>query len=85
MLRYAASSLCPRLKPLWTGQPLAYPTVQKSRAAAHHAARSRFLPDDIMTLFTRTGASMPIAAGDILAPQAPVRIDIGAQLRGMWS
>jgi hypothetical protein len=38
-----------------------------------------------MTLFTRTGASMPIAAGDILAPQAPVSIDIGAQLRGMWS
>src|ERR1700737_4470915 len=34
MLRCAASSLHPRLMPLWTGQPLAYPTVQKTGAAA---------------------------------------------------
>src|ERR1700724_1466438 len=34
MLPCAASSLPPRLMPLWTGQPLAYPTVQKTGAAA---------------------------------------------------
>jgi len=30
--RCAASALHPRLMPLWTGQPLAYPTVQKNRS-----------------------------------------------------
>src|ERR1700730_7547683 len=34
MLRCAASSLHPRFMPLWAGQPLAYPTVQKTGAAA---------------------------------------------------
>src|ERR1700730_9909961 len=34
MLRCAASSLHPRFLPLWAGQPLAYPTVQKTGTAA---------------------------------------------------
>src|SRR3984893_2587019 len=34
MLRCAASSLHPRFMPLWAGQPLAYPTVQKTGTAA---------------------------------------------------
>ena len=72
---------------LYLIQPLRFFRTQQHRFGNGHmfAPRSRFLPDDIMTLFSRTGASMPSAAGDILAPQAPVRIDIGAQLRGMWS
>src|SRR3984893_11766795 len=36
MLRCAASSLHPRFMPLWAGQPLAYPTVQKTGAAAYN-------------------------------------------------
>jgi len=36
-----------------------------------------------MTLFTRTVVSMPTPVGDTLAPQAPLRIDIGAQLLGI--
>jgi hypothetical protein len=38
-----------------------------------------------MTLFTRTVASMATFPSDDPGLQAPVRIDIGAQLRGMWS
>src|SRR3984893_4565510 len=39
MLRCAASSLHPRFMPLWAGQPLAYPTVQKTGTAAQSARR----------------------------------------------
>lgn len=72
---------------LYLIQPLRFFRTQQHRFGNGHviAPRSRFLPDDIMTLFTRTVASMPTAAGDTLAVQAPVSIDIGAQLRGMWS
>jgi DNA helicase-2/ATP-dependent DNA helicase PcrA len=72
---------------LYLIQPLRFFRTQQHRFGNGHiiAPRSRFLPDDIMTLFTPMVASMPIAAGDTLAVQAPVCIDIGAQLRGMWS
>src|SRR5215469_16166589 len=49
------------------------------------APRSRFLPDDILPLFTRTTAPMAVLAGDTSAPQSAVSIDIGARLRGMWA
>jgi hypothetical protein len=48
------------------------------------APRSRFLPDDILTLFTRTAAPVPRAAADMPAPQPVVSIDVGARLRDMW-
>ena len=72
---------------LYLIQPLRFFRTQQHRFGNGHviAPRSRFLPDDIMTLFTRTVASMPTPVGDTLVPQAAVSIDIGAQLRGMWS
>ena len=72
---------------LYLIQPLRFFRTQQHRFGNGHviAPRSRFLSDDIITLFTRSVASMPIVAGDTLAVQAPVTIDIGAQLRGMWS
>jgi DNA helicase-2/ATP-dependent DNA helicase PcrA len=72
---------------LYLIQPLRFFRTQQHRFGNGHiiAPRSRFLPDDLMTLFTRSVAAMPTAAGDTLAVQAPVSIDIGAQLRGMWS
>jgi DNA helicase-2/ATP-dependent DNA helicase PcrA len=48
------------------------------------APRSRFLPDDILPLFTRRPAATPEAAGDAPVPRPVVRVDIGARLRGMW-
>jgi hypothetical protein len=44
----------------------------------------RFLPDDILPLFTRRAAATPEAVADALAPQPMVGVDIGARLRGMW-
>jgi len=72
---------------LYLIQPLRFFRTQQHRFGNGHiiAPRSRFLPDDMMPLFTRTVASMPTPVGDTLAVQAPVSIDIGAQLRGMWS
>jgi hypothetical protein len=46
--------------------------------------RSRFLPDDILTLFTRTTAPTPRAAADMPAPQAVVSVDVRARLRDIW-
>ena len=72
---------------LYLIQPLRFFRTQQHRFGNGHviALRSRFLPDDMMTLFTRTVASMPTPVGDTLVPEAAVSIDIGAQLRGMWS
>jgi DNA helicase-2/ATP-dependent DNA helicase PcrA len=72
---------------LYLVQPLRFFRTQQHRFGNGHiiAPRSRFLPDDIMTLFTRATAPMATFASDDLGPQAAVSIDIGAQLRGMWS
>jgi hypothetical protein len=48
------------------------------------APRSRFLPDDILPLLTRTTAPMAVLADHTPAPQSAISIDIGARLRGMW-
>jgi hypothetical protein len=48
------------------------------------APRSRFLPDDILTLFIRTTAPMPVVAADTPTAQSVVSIDIGARVRGRW-
>jgi hypothetical protein len=49
------------------------------------APRSRFLPDGILSLFTRTTPPMAMLAGNTAAPQSAVSIDIGARLRGIWA
>jgi hypothetical protein len=48
------------------------------------APRSRFLPDEVLGLFTRRTAAPNCAAEAMpLRPAAPV--DIGARLRDMWN
>jgi DNA helicase II / ATP-dependent DNA helicase PcrA len=67
-------------------QPLRFFRTQQHRFGNGDmiAPRSRFLTDDMLRLFTRKAAPMPVAAADMSAPQAGVSIDIGARLRGMW-
>jgi DNA helicase-2/ATP-dependent DNA helicase PcrA len=71
---------------LYLVQPLRFFRTQQHRFGNGHmlAPRSRFLTDDMLTLFTRTAAPMPIAAAGNAAPQSVVSIDIGARLREMW-
>jgi hypothetical protein len=48
------------------------------------APRSRFLPDEVLGLFTRRSAAPNCAADAMpLRPTSPV--DIGARLRDMWN
>jgi DNA helicase-2/ATP-dependent DNA helicase PcrA len=50
-----------------------------------YAARTRFIPDDLLPLFERTG--WPAAAADATASRGaghPRKINIGARVRGMW-
>jgi DNA helicase-2/ATP-dependent DNA helicase PcrA len=67
-------------------QPLRFFRAHQHRFGSGHtiAPRSRFLPDDILPLFTRRPAATPEAAGDAPVRQPVVRVDIGARLRGMW-
>ena len=71
---------------LYLVQPLKFFRTQQHRFGNGHmiAPRSRFLPDDIMTLFTRMAAPMATASADTAAPQAVVSVDVGARLRDMW-
>jgi DNA helicase II / ATP-dependent DNA helicase PcrA len=71
---------------LYLIQPLRFFRTQQHRFGNGHviAPRSRFLTDDMLTLFTRTAAPMRVAAADIAAAPAAVSIDIGARLRRMW-
>jgi DNA helicase-2/ATP-dependent DNA helicase PcrA len=71
---------------LYLVQPLKFFRTQQHRFGDGHmiAPRSRFLTDDMLSLFTRMAGPMPIAAAEIPAVQAVVSIDIGARLREMW-
>jgi DNA helicase-2/ATP-dependent DNA helicase PcrA len=71
---------------LYLVQPLIFFRTQQRRFGSDHmiTPRSRFLPDDILTLFTRTTAPVPRATADVPAPQSVVSIDVGARLRDMW-
>jgi ATP-dependent DNA helicase UvrD/PcrA len=71
---------------LYLVQPLRFFRTQQHRFGNGHmlAPRSRFLTDDMLTLFTRTAAPMRIVAAGNAAPQSVVSIDIGARLREMW-
>jgi DNA helicase II / ATP-dependent DNA helicase PcrA len=59
---------------------------QSSRGDRHvYAARTRFIPDDILPLFEKAG--WPVVAQTASVPQAAcerVRVDVGARVRGMW-
>jgi DNA helicase II / ATP-dependent DNA helicase PcrA len=51
-----------------------------------YAARSRFIPDELLGLFNRT--AWPAAAAELTAAgpaRQRVRVDVGARLRNMWS
>jgi len=67
-------------------QPLRFFRTHQHRSGSGYtiAPRSRFLPDDILPLFTRRAAATPEAVADTLAPQPVVSVDIGARMRGMW-
>jgi DNA helicase-2/ATP-dependent DNA helicase PcrA len=67
-------------------QPLRFFRTHQHRFGSGYtiAPRSRFLPDDILPLFTRRAAATPEAVADTLAPQPVVGVDIGARLRGIW-
>ena len=67
-------------------QPLRFFRAHQHRFGSSHtiAPRSRFLPDDVLPLFTRRAAATPEAVTDTPAPKPMVRVDIGARLRGMW-
>jgi len=70
---------------LYLIQPVKFFRMQQHRFGNGHmfAPRSRFLPDDILPLFTRTAAPMLVAAAQP-APQPVVTIDIGSRLREIW-
>src|SRR6202048_1393611 len=67
-------------------QPQAFYFTHQHRHGRGHvmAPRSRFLPDEVLRLFTRRTAAPNCAADAMpLRPTSPV--DIGARLRDMWS
>src|SRR5580704_17231677 len=68
-------------------QPLRFFRTHQHRSGNGHtiAPRSRFLPEDILPLFTRPAAATAGASAETPAPQPLVSVDIGARLRGMWS
>jgi len=71
---------------LYLIQPLRFYRTQQRRFGNGHmtAPRSRFLADEMLTLFTRTVAPTLMAAADMPAAPALVSIDVGARLRDMW-
>ncbi|WP_027134021.1 ATP-dependent helicase [Geminicoccus roseus] len=60
---------------------------QHARGDRHvYAARTRFVPDQLLSLFEQT--TWPVAAPGATAPGGAarsVRIDVGARMRGMWA
>ncbi|HEY2532211.1 MAG TPA: ATP-binding domain-containing protein [Xanthobacteraceae bacterium] len=67
-------------------QPSRFYLAHQHRHGRGHviAPRFRFLPDEVLGLFTRRATASACTADEMLAgPAAPV--DIGARLRDMWS
>jgi DNA helicase-2/ATP-dependent DNA helicase PcrA len=64
---------------LYLVQPIKFiPNPAASSRNGHtFTSRSRFLPDDILPLFTQTTTPMAVVAGNTSAPQSTVSIDIG--------
>jgi DNA helicase-2/ATP-dependent DNA helicase PcrA len=58
---------------------------QKAEGDRHvYAARTRFIPDELLSLFERT--TWPVVAGEAAVQPVvhDVRIDVGARMRSMW-
>ncbi|MCL2715920.1 MAG: ATP-binding domain-containing protein, partial [Alphaproteobacteria bacterium] len=57
---------------------------QRAQGDRHvYAARSRFLPDGLLSSFEHTSWPPPGTAASTATPEGP-RIDLGARMRGMW-
>ena len=67
-------------------QPLRFYFTHQHRHGRGHvmAPRSRFLPYELLGLFTRRTA-VPNCAADAIALQPIAPVDIGAWLRDMWN
>jgi DNA helicase II / ATP-dependent DNA helicase PcrA len=67
-------------------QPLRFYLTHQPRQGRSHvlAPRSRFLPDEVLGLFTRRSAT-PHCATDAMPSPPAALVDIGARLRDMWS
>jgi DNA helicase-2/ATP-dependent DNA helicase PcrA len=62
-----------------------YLTHQHLHGRGHvMAPRSRFLPDEVLGLFSRRTAA-PSCAADAMPSRPAAPVDIGARLRDMWS
>jgi DNA helicase-2/ATP-dependent DNA helicase PcrA len=48
-----------------------------------YAARTRFIPENLLGLFEHSGWPLAAAGVAARASQGP-RIDVGARMRGMW-
>ncbi|HUO54123.1 MAG TPA: ATP-dependent helicase [Rhodoblastus sp.] len=58
---------------------------QHARGDRHvYAARSRFIPDDLVNLFEREVWPRASAAAGAAGARPQVRVDLGARMRGMW-
>jgi ATP-dependent DNA helicase UvrD/PcrA len=66
-------------------QPMCFYHTHQHRHGRGHvmAPRSRFLPDEVLGLFTRRTAA-PHCAADAMASRPAAPVDIGARLRDMW-
>jgi DNA helicase-2/ATP-dependent DNA helicase PcrA len=67
-------------------QPLRFYLTHQHRHGGGHvmAPRSRFLPEEVLGLFTRRTAA-PNCAADAMPSPPAAPVDIGARLRDMWS
>ena len=67
-------------------QPLRFYLTHQHRHGRGHvmAPRSRFLPDEVLELFTRRTAA-PHCTVDVMPSRPATAVDIGARLRDMWS
>ena len=67
-------------------QPLRFYLTHQPRHGRGHvmAPRSRFLPDEVLGLFTRRTAT-PHCAADAMPSRQAAPVDIGARLRNMWN
>ncbi len=67
-------------------QPLRFYLTHQHRQGRGHvmAPRSRFLPDEVLGLFTRRTAAAH-CTGDAMPSRPAAPVDIGVRLRDMWS
>ena len=69
-------------------QPLRFYVHGQRRYGDRHvyAPRSRFLTDEMLTLFDRSGAGVEPGPNDALRRRPrPARVDVAARMRAMWS